>query len=398
MKKPVSVFLLFVLFTVESVFGGSILSTKGIGTPMGYPGARSLGMGGLSIALSDSITMSLINPASLYRINGTLLSLQYHFENNRYKDPFGSASSSYSNVDGFGFTVPLGSGLGIGLSLAPQTRMDYKLAFDDSLNGESYTKSITGTGGLNTFALSLSWSPFRKLGLGISGQYWFGKLKEQWQVVYDNKDFISSSDIFSTKNNGWSFTIGLIAVPLPQWSIGLVYRPSITLSNTTDTYYVFEGTVTSESGKIGIPGFLGAGTSFEIPQLAVFGVEWMKYQWNRFSINGVHPPEIAANQRISTGVEFLGHRIPNEPLYKRIAYRLGFSYQPYFSKDPNGNTIHEWWTSIGFGIPMSNRSYPIDVAFLYGQRGSLETNGLHENLFRIHMSITVGEKWFVRRY
>ncbi len=83
---------------------------------------------------------------------------------------------------------------------------------------------------------------------------------------------------------------------------------------------------------------------------------------------------------------------------KRIAYRLGFSYQPYFSLDPDGKTITEKWITMGIGFPISRSASQIDIAFAFGKRGSIKTNGLSENLFRLSLSITGGEKWFIRHY
>jgi hypothetical protein len=66
--------------------------------------------------------------------------------------------------------------------------------------------------------------------------------------------------------------------------------------------------------------------------------------------------------------------------------------------DPSGGSIREIMGTVGFGFPLLSPASRVDVAFGYGRRGSLSSNGFEENCFRINVSASVGEKWFVRRY
>ena len=114
------------------------------------------------------------------------------------------------------------------------------------------------------------------------------------------------------------------------------------------------------------------------------------------TINSLAVQGIREVRRISFGTELLSTRDPFAPYLKRVAYRMGLTYQPYFCTDPEGNTITEISGSIGFGLPMLMNSAVIDIALMFGKRGSLATNGLEENLFRIALAISGGEKWFIR--
>ena len=116
----------------------SVLSSVGAGMPVESPGARSMGMGGLSIAVADDRSVETLNPAALHRIHLTHLSIQYVSDQSRYGDASGSAFSAYSNFNGFTFAMPLGRGAGVSAGLAPWTRMDFRLVFDHTLDGESY--------------------------------------------------------------------------------------------------------------------------------------------------------------------------------------------------------------------------------------------------------------------
>jgi hypothetical protein len=101
---------------------------------------------------------------------------------------------------------------------------------------------------------------------------------------------------------------------------------------------------------------------------------------------------------ISVGSELQISRNPMDPILQRLAFRLGASYQPYFAKDASGNDIHELMLTMGIGWPMFLNVAQIDLAVQVGRRGSLETNDFSEKLIRVSLSLTGGEKWFVRRY
>ena len=385
---------------IQNTNGGTILSSNGVGTPFYFPNTRSMGMGNLSIAQCDSFTIARINPAGLYTIKTTRISLQYFYEHNRYKDNInGSATSNYSNFYGFTFVLPLGSGTGLAVGLAPVTRMDYNLTFSDTLMGEPYTKSIEGQGGLNTFNFSFYWAIRHNFALGLSGNYLFGKLKEEWKVIYEGKDFRSSDDIFSTKNWGYRYTAGMVYRPFKFLLLGAVFSPKTNLNNRTDIHYAFfKDSSKTHTGSFLFPGYWGIGTFSYIKKVGHIGIEFSQQDWTTLQINNKRVKRTGKTQRISIGYESFPSRDYSVAYTKRMTYRLGFYYQPYFLLDPGKKTIAEKWITIGIGFPISKTGSQINVALGFGKRGSVKTNGLSENLLRLSLSITGGEKWFVRHY
>ncbi len=392
-------FLSYLMF--QNTFGGTILSSRGAGTPILSLSTRSLGMGGISIALTDPYTISRINPAGLSAIKTVRLSLQYSYENNRYRDNTEKSATSYSSTfDGFHFVVPFGSGVGIAVGLMPLTCMDYELTFQEKLVGETYTKSVKGKGGLNTINLSFFWALRSNLALGFSGNYIYGKLKEEWKVEYDGEGFTPSSDVFSTKNWGYGVTAGLIYRPFESLQLGALFTPQVNLDNRTEIHYSFleEDSTLRHDGSLTFPTSWGVGSVYRIGHVGLIGVEYYQRDWTVLAINDQKIQDTRKTHRISFGTELFGIRDLSAPYFKQIAYRFGFSYQPYFSLDPDGNTMTELWLTMGLGLPLRRNNSQIDVALSIGKRGSIDTNGLSENLFRISFSITGGEKWFIRRY
>ena len=227
----------------------------------------------------------------------------------------------------------------------------------------------------------------------------FGEMEEKWKVVYDAIDFIPSIDLFSTKNWGFNYTAGIILRPFKKLSLGAIYSPEVNLKNKTNAYYsFFEDTSLSHEGSLVYPGSWGVGASLQIKPNLTVGAEFQQKDWTTMAINDQIIEGGYSSTRFSLGGEFLPSKDETAPYWKKIQYRMGFSTQPYFVLDPEGNTITEQWFTIGFGLPLFRHQSQADIALSFGKRGSLDTNGLSENLFRLSLSITGGEKWFTRSF
>ena len=99
----------------------------------------------------------------------------------------------------------------------------------------------------------------------------------------------------------------------------------------------------------------------------------------RFSLGGFYIPDIS-----------------NVNSYlKRITYRAGFEYEtsPYLV---NGQEIRDFGINFGWSLPVS-RASTIDMAFKFGQKGTLDQDLIRERYFKFVIGATVNDRWFVRR-
>jgi len=395
------IFILIIVMTnlilISNIFAGSILSSFGLGEPFVTFNSRAMGMGFISVSQDNPFYLNLVNPASFYRLKTTTISVQYIYINNNYSDPLASATSHYSNVNGFAFAVPITSKIGFALQFTPRTRMDYILSFTGENGGYNYTQSVEGQGGLNNFKFSAYFSPASKLSFGITGLYTFGRINETWSVDYDDSKFYSTGDLFLSRNKGYGFVLGFLSRPLHNLSIGAAYSPSIKLDTNTDTSYRFETDKYTFSSTHVLPSWIKAGASFTFYKKLMLGTEIGLTKWSEFKLNDNTIQNIKDTKSISFGLEFLPASKPTDPYFKKVSYRAGFCSEPYFYHSPNGETINETWITFGLGFPLYGGS-KIDFAFNFGKRGSLDKNGLEENIFRLGVSVTTGEKWFIRRY
>ncbi|NQT25024.1 hypothetical protein HQ585_06705 [candidate division KSB1 bacterium] len=383
---------------MHQLFGGSILSSQGIGLPYDNPTIRSMGMGNVSLAVPSASRIDHTNPAGLSSINTTQLTIQSVFHNNQNEDPYNKSTSNYANFDGFHFAIPFGRGLYASFGIKPITRIDYKIAFIDQIESEVYTKSLEGSGGVNRFSVAAAWSPLNRISIGVRVSYMMGRIMEESRNRFKSgSDYISTHDRISAYANGINWTVGLIVRPYPSWTIGGIYSPTVQMDTQVDIYQIFNSSSLDE-GSIQYPGTFGIGTSVVLFKNLLIGMDYQQIQWAQLQINESNVAHTQNSNRISFGIEKLAVSDPFANYLKRIPLRLGALFQPYYILDPEGNSISELLGTFGFGLPLFHNTSHIDFMFGIGKRGSLEKNGLEENLIRFGLSITGGEKWFVRNY
>ena len=377
----------------------SVLSSAGLGLPAGDPGARFMGMGGMSVAMADGQTVSSLNPASLHRIRLTQLAVQVVSDQVRFRDESGSSTTTYMNFNGFSFAVPLGRGLSLGMGLVPRTRMDYWVSFSDSLDGESYFKTVQGSGGLNSAELTLACDIRSVVGFGLTGQYFFGKITETWRLLFNGAQFTGTNNQINTRGDGFGVTGGIIVHPSRALSIGGVFRPSLRISTSTEIFgSPLIATPATRSGNMNLPSFWSAGVRYETPKGFSAGTEYFEEAWNDLSVNGRAVVRLQKRSRLAVGAELMRGQLPTDGYFKRTAFRLGFYTERFFLADTRGGSIREIMGTVGFGFPLVTSASHLDIALGFGRRGSIADNGLSENCFRVNLSATIGEKWFERKF
>lgn len=386
------------LVCAHPLIGGSILSSHGLGLPYDNPTVRAMGMGYAALANPSSSRIEHTNPAGLAYTRTTQLTIQGIFHQNRYKDPESNATSYYANFDGFHFAVPFGKGLTASFGLKPVTRVDYRIAFADQIESDAYTRSLKGSGGINRFAFAAAWTPANRVSIGVRASFLVGRIIEESRNRFESaSDFTSSHDRISTYAHGFNWTAGLIVRPARAWTVGAVYSPSANLDTEIDLSQIFS-TSSLRDGLIRYPSSYGIGISYLLRNRFLIAMDYQVIEWSGLHINETGLEETRNSPRIAFGVEKTPSTGPYAAYLKRIPLRLGFCYQPYYILDPNGEALSEFWATFGFGLPLFHDTSHLDFMIGLGRRGSLETNGLEENLIRFGVSITGGEQWFVRKY
>jgi hypothetical protein len=95
----------------------------------------------------------------------------------------------------------------------------------------------------------------------------------------------------------------------------------------------------------------------------------------------------------------LGFEITPDPTgignyLKRMTYRTGGSYEvyPYLV---NGNQVKD--LGITFGVSMPLGLSTLDFGLKFGKRGSISTNTIEEDYYKLYFGMTFNDRWFIKR-
>ena len=395
---------LSLLLICAAGYSGSVRSFEGVGTLLGLANGRSTGMAGTAIAVPGAFDLPRMNPASLTSIELSRFSIQYMYEVNHYRTDSGTANSPYSNFDGFSFGFPFANGAALALGLYPYSKVDFRTSFPDDIEGTVYDQVVSGSGGLNTLDLLLAFRIMNRLSVGLGAKYYFGRIEKDWLVDFTDTAYRTTKNTIAAQASGMGSVIGL-QFDMDPLTLGAVFEPQTELDskkffnfqsiddimNTTTAYYRDTLNQTMD-----LPGTFGLGIGYRPGGKTLIGIDWMHSDWK--SLKGYSSSiQLQNTNRFSMGVEYQPSQNPYASFFNKSHYRAGFATESYYLKSVGGHTIQQWWITLGIGIPVWNQTSRANIALAYGQRGSLKSNRLSENIFRIILSLDAGEQWFVRR-
>ena len=93
------------------------------------------------------------------------------------------------------------------------------------------------------------------------------------------------------------------------------------------------------------------------------------------------------------------HQLKNNPqavsTARHFAYRIGAFYQTYCATY-GGNNLISFGVSLGVGIPVRKSRSLINIGLQYGRIGFMGKGQIEEDYFRIGVSLSSMETWFVK--
>jgi hypothetical protein len=167
--------LISLLILADHAFAGSIFSRRGIGLLRYRDNVRAIGMGGVGMAMGDSISFYFLNPAGLTRINLTRVQGDFRYErasvNLVRTDSNGLLSDA--NVNSFGLAIPIKYATVLALGVRPYSGTDFQ--FRQTANDSLYTESLSSVGGISELYLGYA----MRLGRWRAGaivDFYFGRI------------------------------------------------------------------------------------------------------------------------------------------------------------------------------------------------------------------------------
>ncbi len=395
----------------------SPLSDRGVGTFSTFAGARSAGMGNAGLALIGNGFLNRLNPATWIGLENVQVTPTFDFAGVTSKDN-SLNSSSYAfdgNFDGGIFAVPIDRSLGISMAggFTPLSTYQYKISAAGSVPGEqgsAYSIDRNGSGGLGEAFFGASISPVAGVAIGAQFQYAFGRTQSVNSVNFDSTSFHSSYTDNSMYLRGPGGTIGLIFGDFDKLTglnflkgvtLAGYYRYAYNLSGTDEANSVYpDGLDTTFSGKASgyIPPAYGIGIAkvFTNGLSAVLDIRMQ--QLSRYHDSFTPSGTLRNELFVGGGVEYLQGRSIGSLFAKRVL-RAGFYYnRTQFvvpTKSGQEKQVSELFATAGIELPLSYTA-TVDVGLQYGFRGLASDLLLHERIFRLYVSFTLGEAWFIR--
>jgi long-subunit fatty acid transport protein len=409
-------FLAPVLLAAASVSATSIFSyhPEGLGYPEWRGDGRIMGMGGVSLAMTDQFGVAGANPAAISGMERTALSASFLSQKRSVSDDQGLSGTFYDQYPRlFRAVVPIGRGVvsSIGLESIGDVRMIW--ANRASQNSVSFLDSLEASGG----AWAVSAQVARRFGdasIGIRAQIIRGNMTTEWRrTVLDSLAPLASSALATRRFSGVAFGVGGAYEISDRWTVGGVFELPTELDGTNtsslgsripNAYYKshsdkvmavntdVDDTVSTETKT---PMGISFGVAWKPGERALLSADADYHRWSAVS------PSFRNTWRFAVGSEFHIRTDYRSFLLLRIPYRVGIRYEQHYipalsaragaSSYPDAN-----YYTAGLGIPLGRGRGQIDYSVEYGVRGSIGDNLVRERVWRHTISVVGWERWFVR--
>lgn len=411
MRKFLYIFLTF-LFVLElsASNGGSLYTRYGTGDLQYSFSARRLSLGELGAAYFDRNYLSYYNPASWAGLTLTRFEAGVNFKGLDIKDNSNSAFYSDAQFSGFlvGFPISKAYGVTLTLGLMPYSHTKYSVTAEETNPGlGTYTSKFQGNGGLYKYVIGTTYSTPFYFTLGASFEYFTGKSE-----FNSNLDFPANSnlgDSFYQKRysyKGLGTTIGLISndfsnilgeSQISNLRVGALFSYSPELQ--TDTTIFAQTTVGTDTLSFGnvktnLPIKMGVGLAFTINKKHNLSLDYLLQPWSNYKFNGKKSPLLNDLYKISLGYEFNNLASQFSSFWEQIILRAGLSYEQTQYKI-YGESINQFSVHGGFSLPLSIAN-TLDFGFMYGIRGTNANGLMKENIYRMSVSFSFGDLWFIR--
>jgi len=411
MKIYKIIFFLVVYSAILFSQSSSTYTRYGIGDINYTYSARSLGLGQTGVATLNQGFVEILNPASWASLQLTRIEFSLVLNGVQLSDNSKSALYTDGDFKGFTFAFPISRKLGIGFAsgLLPYSRISYNVVQSktaDETHISDYTETYEGDGGLSRLFMGASVkTPFDWI-FGATLEYYFGKRTYSSTIVFDDQTFLPAEYELDYRSTGFGTTVGLIsenfASLLNSESISnLRLGVSVNLLSdlNTDTSLTINptniaDTIFSGNTKMSVPFRITAGLSIQLSNAYSFNLDYTYQPWSQYSLAGVNSLFLRDVNKIGLGFEYAPTRGIGKSTWELIMWRAGVSYEQtqYIIKSTGINQISVF---AGLTFPLGFAD-ALDLGFEFSQRGTLKTNLIQENFFRINIGISFGEQWFQR--
>jgi len=414
MRKYIYIIVLILYtFTNYSQSGSlSPYSFFGVGENTFKGTIENRSMGGLNI-YSDSIHLNLINPAAYSELKLVNYSVGVDYNSSSLKSENSNEKISTANINYLAVAIPT-KPLVFGFGIIPKSSVGYLLQSSDETVSPKQVNRYEGNGGVNTAFLSFGFKIFKKIRLGISGNYEFGSLE------HSNSRFLEDVELYTkvqsnSSLSGVNFTYSTLFREKINDNLTLhasyILKPKSDLSSKNSQILSTlkpDGSFGGDSENIDLEALNLDETIITIPSSTTFGLgigketNWFAgidftksegggYENKLLNIKNVRYEK---GSKLSIGGFFIPNYDSFTSYFSRIVYRFGLRVEKTGLVIQN-QPIDEYGINIGLGLPFLGFQN-INFGFEVGKRGTKNAGLIEENFYSIRLGLTLNDRWFVK--
>jgi len=404
--------IILLAFISVNIFasGGSIYSRFWKGDLNNFYFARQMAIGGGGAALIANGSVLMYNPASISSTKLTRVETGFRSAGINLTTNSNSVFYSKTQFSGFAITLPIERSYGIAASIGilPVTTVNYavKQHIVNSTVGD-YDLTLEGNGGISKLFIGTSYRlPFNWI-VGAQYEYYTGTIdytsKLKFGILSGNQNagFISSN-----KHHGMGATFGIISSDMSgifnsknisEFRIGAFINYFANLhtdSVLTSVFSTGSAEISNHSVVTKIPYKIGIGTSMKFNRILIM-LDYLYQPWSQYEVAGVRTNSLNDYSRFSIGFEYKNSSRKRLSFWERISIRGGLSFENTQYR-VNGENINQFALHTGVGLPITYTNN-LDIGFMAGVRGVKTNNLIKEYFYRLSVTISFGQLWFVRQ-
>ncbi len=398
-------------------------SNFGIGDLTNTSTSHFKGMGGIGVGMFSDRYINLSNPASYSNLK--LTNFEFGMNGSLVKLDQGNLSQeeNFANFSHLVFAAPFGEKWSGAFGLIPISHIGYEAVITDvqDLPGDTakYKLIHKGEGGLNQAFVGGAYKLNDDLSIGLNVNFIYGQIETIRDEQYEDPTYLSTRRTQEVNIQDMSYTFGLQynkALSEERFlSAGITYKAKTDLASEERLFvnsYSNSGFLNSlvdtlvdkkiQEGDVTLPSEIGIG--FGLRQLNKWnvGADLRMINWSEFSKFGVKDNALKDMMSVAVGGSYTPNYKDIRKFLNRIEYRGGIRYTDglvslSIEDDVSNTDITEFGINFGFGIPVRKNGSTLNLDFELGQRGTDDNSLVKEDYFKFQVSMSLRDKWFVRR-
>ena len=411
-KIIVSICVLLSFSTFAQRGSSSAYSFYGIGDKKFEGTSENRSMGGLSI-FPDSIHMNLQNPAGFAGLKLTTFSVSGSFNSIKSVTNLEEGKSQNTSVDYLAVGIPISPKWGAGFGLLAYSAVGYRIQ-DITLGSFATSNQYKGNGGINRVFFSSGYKVNTHLSLGANIDYNFGQI-ETSSVEFKQFVQFGTQEVNISQVSGFSFNAGAMwdkkVTAKEKLFLSLIYTPESTLtltnartvstvqfSGVSEPFPIDEQKIQVANTTIRLPSKISLGTGFGQERKWLVGAEFTLSQSNSLQnrFEDITNAKFENGTKISVGGYFIPEFNSFSSYFKRVTYRAGLRHENT-GLIINNKSIDDTAITAGFGLPVVGSFSNVNLGIEYGRKGTKDANLVRENYINFTMSLSLNDKWFVKR-